>query len=244
MVEFKSKIYYEEDNQIIGAEITVYSEEGDRIVNIKVTNEDDYNYLVNQIETLSEDFVSIDNLQSEIDKLNIDSNTLNGFSSADFARHDHNHGDIYVPKSHSTIIADASNYGHVKIIDNLTRDNLYTGESLSAHQGKILSDMINNLQNDLKTWNSRAVGLYGTLKINTAIRCCRFNYNRKNYTVNGDKTLHTGAIPAAYRPTSTVKVPNSKHIILSVNSAGDINLSTSYSGTITSNLLVNFIWFY
>ena len=155
MVEFKSKIYYEEDNQIIGAEITVYSEEGDRIGNIKVTNEEDYNSLVNQIETLSEDFVSIDNLQSEIDKLNIDSNTLNGFSSADFARHEHNHGDIYVPKSHSTIIADASNYGHVKIIDNLTRDNLYTGESLSAHQGKILSDMINNLQNDLKTWDDK-----------------------------------------------------------------------------------------
>lgn len=244
MVEFKSKIYYEEDNQVIGAEITVYSEEGDRIDSIKVTNEKDYNSLVNQIETLSEDFVSIDNLQSEIDKLNIDSNTLNGFSSADFARHDHNHGDIYVPKAHSSIIADSSNFGHVKIIDNLTREDLYSGESLSAHQGKVLSDIINNLKKDLTTWKSRDVGSYGTLKFNTAIRCCRFNYNRKNYTVNGDKTLHTGAIPPAYRPTSIVKVPNSKHIILSVNSAGDINLSTSYSGTITSNLLVNFIWFY
>lgn len=244
MVEFKSKIYYEQDNQIIGAEITVYSEEGDRIGNIKVTNEEDYNSLVNQIETLSEDFVSIDNLQSEIDKLNIDSNTLNGFSSADFARHEHNHGDIYVPKSHSTIIADASNYGHVKIIDNLTRDNLYTGESLSAHQGKILSDMINNLQNDLKTWDSRAVGSYGTLKINKTLRCCRFNYNRANYSLNGDKTLHTGAIPAAYRPTSVVRVPQSKNTILSVTTAGDITLSTTYSGTYSTHLIVNFIWFY
>lgn len=244
MVEFKSKIYYEEDNQVIGAEITVYSEEGDRIGSIKVTNEEDYNYLVNKLDNLTEDFVSIDNLQSEIDKLNIDSNTLNGFSSADFARHDHNHGDIYVPKSHSSIIADSSNYGHVKIIDNLTREDFYSGESLSAHQGKVLSDIINNLKNDLTTWTNRAVGSYGTLKINTAIRCCRFKYNRANYSLNGDKTLHTGVIPAAYRPTSVVRVPHSKNTILSVTTAGDITLSTTYSGTYSTHLIVNFIWFY
>lgn len=244
MVEFKSKIYYEEDNQIIGAEITVYSEEGDRIDSIKVTNEEDYNSLVNQLQTLSEDFVSIDNLQSEINKLNIDANTLKGSSPADFARHDHTHGDIYVPRSHSAIIADSSNFGHVKIIDNLTRENLYSGEVLSANQGKVLSDMINDLKNGLTTWASRDVTSYGTLKINTTLRCCRFNYTRKNYTINGDKTLHNGVIPPAYRPTSIVKVPQSKHTILSVNTDGDINLSTSYSGTMTSNLFVNFIWFY
>ena len=38
MVEFKTRVYYEENNQIIGAEVVVFSEEGDNIGSIQVTS--------------------------------------------------------------------------------------------------------------------------------------------------------------------------------------------------------------
>lgn len=38
MVEFKTRIYDGDNNQMIGAEITVYSTEGDNIGSIQVTS--------------------------------------------------------------------------------------------------------------------------------------------------------------------------------------------------------------
>ncbi len=242
MVEFKSKIYYEEDNQIIGAEITVYSEKGDNIGSIKVTNEEDYNNLVSRIENLSEDFVHVNDLQSKIANLDINAKTLNGYSSADFAQHDHTHTNTYAPNSHVGIVADSSNMGHTKIVNNLTRDD-FDGEALAAYQGKVLSEMINTLQDSLTSWTTQSVGSYGSLKVNKAFRCCRFRYVRE-ITLNGNKVLHNNYIPSSYRPPGVVRVPQSQNTILSVDSEGDISVATTYSGSTKTTLNANFIWFY
>lgn len=249
MVDIKSKIYHEENNQIIGAEVTVYSQEGDNIGSIQITSQQEFDDLVNQLNSLSENFLNKDNLETELVKVHIDANTLSGKSSADFALMDHNHGDIYSPKNHAVQsntygLGNESNYGHAKVIDNVNKSIFAQGESLSAHQGYVLKNLIESEVKKLTTWNSQKVGSYGTLKINTQLRCCQFNYTRENYKLNGDKTLHGGIIPATYRPKGVVRHPSSKYTIINVDSKGDIYLNTTYSGSATTTLRVNMIWFY
>lgn len=53
------------------------------------------------------------------------------------------------PKNHASTattygVATSSNYGHTKIINNLTTSSYADGQALSAYQGKILSDKITN----------------------------------------------------------------------------------------------------
>lgn len=91
MVDFKSKIYYEDNDEVIGAEITVYSEQGDNIGNIQVTSKTDFDDLKSKLDGLDEEYVRLDNLGSNISQLNINAATLSGFSSTDFALIDHNH---------------------------------------------------------------------------------------------------------------------------------------------------------
>lgn len=249
MVDFKSKIYYEEDNQVVGAEITVVSEEGDNIGSIKISNEEDYNNLKKNLENLDETFVRIDELDYQISQLNIDAATLQNKSSTDFALTEHTHGDIYAPKDHSNGasiygLGSSSKYGHNKVVNHLNTQTVNDGEALSAYQGKVLSDMIAAEVKKLITWTSQKVGSYGTLKINTQLRCCQFNYTRENYKLNGGATLHEGIIPVAYRPKGVVRVPDSRYTIISINSAGDISLATTYSKTATTTLRINAIWFY
>ena len=48
-------------------------------------------------------------------------------------------------------VGTTSNYGHNKIIDNLTSSTLVNGESLSAHQGYVLKGLIDDLEGDRVT---------------------------------------------------------------------------------------------
>lgn len=249
MVDYNVRTYFEDNNEIIGAEITFYSEAGEKIDTIQVTSKKDFDKLVEKLNDLSDNFVTQDDLQSEVDKMNVDAVTLSGLSGTDFAKANHTHGDIYAPKNHATSetthgISEENLFGHTKVINNLNRNNFTNGEALSAYQGKVLSDMIANEVRKLTSWSSQKCGSYGTLKINSQLRCARFNYTRENYKMGGDKTLHSGLIPSAYRPTGVVKVPQSKNTILTVDSSGDIKLYTTSSSTSSTTLRCNFIWFY
>lgn len=100
MVEFKTKIYYENtdgnDNpNIIGAEVTVYSAAGDNIGSIQVTSKKDFDDLVAKLENLDETYLLKTSLESEVKKLDINAATLGGKSSTDFALNSHTHDDRY-----------------------------------------------------------------------------------------------------------------------------------------------------
>ena len=100
MVEFKTKIYYEntdgnENPNIIGAEVTVYSAAGDDIGSIQVTSKKDFDELVEKLENLDETYLLKTSLESEVKKLNINAATLGGKSSTDFASYNHTHDERY-----------------------------------------------------------------------------------------------------------------------------------------------------
>lgn len=249
MVDYKSKIYTEEEGQIQGIEVKIFSEQGDRIKTLHVTAEEDINALREEISNLGDVYVKFTNLERALDDVTVNAQTLDNLSSTDFAREGHSHADIYAQKDHAVAssvhgLGTTTKYGHNKVINNLNAQTANDGESLSAYQGKVLADMIRNEVQKLTTWTTQKVGSYGTLKINTQLRCCQFNYTRVNYTLNGDKDLHSNYIPVAYRPSGVVRQPVSKYTILVVGSNGDISLRTTYPKATKTNLSANFIWFY
>ena len=249
MVDYKSKVYTEEEGQIRGVEIFLFSETGEKIHTLHITNEEDLNALKDNLENLDSIYVKFSNLERALDNVHINAQTLENLSSTDFARSSHGHGDIYASAEHSSSenrhgIGTARKYGHNKIINHLNSQTANDGESLSAYQGKVLLDRIISEMNKLTSWTTQKVGSYGILKINPQLRCCQFNYTRENYNLNGDKDLHSGYIPAAYRPSGVVREPLSKYSILIVDSAGNIKLRTTYSKSTTTTLRANFTWFY
>lgn len=97
----------------------------------------------------------------------------------------------------------------------------------------------------LTTWTSQTISTYGTLYVNTALHLCEFRYYRTNYkfTSTSEVTLHSGAIPSAYRPKQNIicAVYNVT-IIGAVTTAGNILAVTSTTGTKTINMTA--FWHY
>jgi hypothetical protein len=67
------------------------------------------------------------------------------------------------PKSHASAetsygVGTTANYGHNKIIDGLTKTSLTNGESLSAHQGNVLAELIAPVQSNLTARRNYSAG--------------------------------------------------------------------------------------
>lgn len=104
MVEFKTKVYYEnEDNDenpnIIGAEVTVYSEEGDNIGSIQITSKKDFDDLMAKLDVIDETYLLKSDLATEVAKINVDAKTLDGESKSYFAPLVHNHDTAYYSRT-------------------------------------------------------------------------------------------------------------------------------------------------
>ena len=167
MVDIKTRIFHETDKQTIGAEVIVYDDIGNKVNSIMVTDQTQFDQLVEQLRVLDETYVTenqllkvLSNAQGTINQIN--ATTLNGFKDVDFAMKTHDHDDKYVGIGHAMSTAPGNYlgtgnlFGHVKVIDNLTRGNYVDGEALSARQGKILSDNINTKEPKLTDtgWDS------------------------------------------------------------------------------------------
>jgi len=73
-------------------------------------------------------------------------------------------GNAAPPKAHSSAdttygIGTSAVYGHCKVIDSLDKSTFVNGESLSAHQGKILNDAITGLDGSLGGMAKRAYSI-------------------------------------------------------------------------------------
>lgn len=103
MVHFETEVYHREGNTIIGAEVIVYSDNGERIGNIKITNESDYNALVDRIDSLGDEFVTFnqgssiagDTIETILANLEetttINATKLGGLQSDQFSKPGHTH---------------------------------------------------------------------------------------------------------------------------------------------------------
>lgn len=116
---------------------------------------------------------------------------------------------------------------------------------LIKNDGSIDTNTYLTQHQDVSTWTSQTIATYGTLYVNTALRLCEFRYYRTNYKFNNtsEVTLHTGAIPSAYRPKQTIICAVYQiSIIGAVTTGGNIVSTTSTTGTKTINM--NAFWHY
>ena len=160
ILRFETKIYnYSADEKIIGAEVTVYDEDGDKIDSIIVTDETQLQRLEEALEVIDETYVQYTSLNSILENLDestpINATKLNGYQGDAFVLQDDLETILTNPKPHASPntnygAGSTSNYGHVKLRDNLNASSYISGEALSSYQGALLKQQIDSL-------NDRAV---------------------------------------------------------------------------------------
>lgn len=192
MVTYKTRIYYEKDEETLGAEVKLYSDTGQNIDNILITTESKFRELADKILDIDETYLDkqelisiIANTQSE---LQINATKLDNYTADEFARKIHSH-DTYAQTNHATSlktygVGTGTNYGHNKIANNLTTTEYRDGEVLSAYQGKVLNDLIASTKAEITKWEKITlsgydnVASYCNLYVNKALRIARVTYNR------------------------------------------------------------------
>ena len=158
-MRFETKIYnYTTDEKIIGAEVTVYDEDGDKIDTIAVTDATRLQELEDALDNIDTRYVEATTLNGILENLNedtdINATTLNGYQGDAFVLLSdiQNNNVSAKPKSHASTSreyggASTTNFGHVKLRDDLTASSYVSAEALSSHQGKVLNDRIDDVKN-------------------------------------------------------------------------------------------------
>ena len=165
-MRFETKIYsYSADEKIIGAEVTVYDEEGDKIDSIVITDETELQRLQEALDVIDDTYVKYTALngilENQDESTPINATQLNGHQGDEFVLltelTDENNPILTAPKAHASPNTNygpgtTSNYGHVKIRNDLNASSYTSGEALSSYQGKVLDDKISEV--DDRTVNS------------------------------------------------------------------------------------------
>ena len=208
MVRFETKIYNvdEDTGKIIGAEVTVYNESGDKLKSIIVTDETQLQELEAKLDVLDDTYVDIDELNEILlntreDKI-INATKLCGYDGDSFVLASSLDNRTFTPRAHSSSTTEygggtSSNYGHLKVRDNLNALELVPSEALSSHQGNVLDGKINAL----KTIETQS--LHSTMKLYKVGNLVFFNIKQWNWN-RGDtvgQMVDIGVtIPVEYRP--------------------------------------------
>ena len=158
-----TRVFHEKDNQVIGAEVIIYDDDGHRIDSVIVTDKtslEDFQekwenisnyYVVNEDVSLPSDLQEkVDNgelttlqdiLKNSNNTTRINATTLNGiYTSDNFSLIDHDHDDKYCIMKHQSStqdygVATSSLYGHSRIVDHLEDATFNEATALSSHQG-------------------------------------------------------------------------------------------------------------
>lgn len=192
MVDYKTRIFYETETGMMGAEVRLYSEEGENIDNIVITSESKLTEIAEAILDIDDTYIDRTELTTILlnasEQLTINATRFQGYVPADFARALHSHSE-YAQINHSSPQdvygkGTPANYGHNKLVNNLTSANYTDGEALAAYQGKVLSDKINEAVTNITKWEKITlsghdnVASYCNLYVNTALRLAMVNYFR------------------------------------------------------------------
>ena len=225
MVDITTRIINQDNDKTMTAEIFLYNEEGDKIESIQITNETEFNQLVERLNELDEKYVENEELETILTNINnqksINATTLNNLQSDKFAKAD-------VVSQHINTNASENTYGHVKTINNVTSPAHVAGEALSAYQGKLLQDLITNLTNGLTTWTQVYYGNNLNVYYNQLLRVCYFTYKRTDYTgfsSSAGQHFAGKADLAEYLPKTIVtKSFRRADISFSLDTSGNVNL--------------------
>ncbi|WP_407454420.1 hypothetical protein [Methanobrevibacter sp.] len=247
MVNYKTRIFFEPDTNSLGADVIIYSEEGDKIDTILVTTESKYNELAEQIENIDDTYIDLNELHTILanvqNDLIINATKFQGYDLDQFSLVGHTHNE-YAQKNHAASsqtygVGSASRYGHTKVIDNLTSTQYVAGESLSANQGKVLKNLIdqNNeaiIGDTISTFNNPTTnaGICRiTLKKVGNIVFCQYLVVFKapsQANLNKDLKVSNTDIPEGFRPAgdntyfSVAEYDSSNNMLLYFKSDGKI----------------------
>lgn len=94
-------------------------------------------------------------------------------------------------------------------------------------------------------WQTKTVNTYTTFYVNERERLAMFKYYRTNYnfTSTSEVTLHSGAIPSAYRPPVSV-ICTSYNVTITGAVASNGNIVAYTNSTGTKNINLNAFWHY
>lgn len=192
MVDYKTRIFYETETGMMGAEVRLYSEEGENIDNIVITSESKLTEIAEAILDIDDTYIDRTELTTILlnasEQLTINATRFQGYVPADFARALHSHSE-YAQINHSSPQdvygkGTTANYGHNKVINNLLSANYVDGEALAAYQGAVLKGLIDSSKNDITRWEKvtlsghDSISSYCNLYVNTALRLASLTYNR------------------------------------------------------------------
>ena len=115
MIDFKTRIFTESDNDIIGAEVIVFSDQGTRIGSIEIANAEDLNALREELEVIDETYFDETRLNAVLansqESTTINATSISGYSSSDLAKVSQLSGYALTNHTHvKTSITDLYNY--------------------------------------------------------------------------------------------------------------------------------------
>jgi len=171
MVDFNTRIFSEDDGKIIGAEITVYSDSGNKIGNISVADAETLEEMQAQLAVIDETYFTEARLQAILANTNentpINATTLSGFLSSDFAKVSQLSN--YAPLSHNHTknqITDLYNY---QITANKYNVDIDTDVTITVKVTNQLGNPVVGVTvpvlKDNQTWRSGTTGVNGTFSL-------------------------------------------------------------------------------
>ena len=171
MVDFNTRIFSEDDGKIIGAEITVYSDSGNKIGNISVADAETLEEMQAQLAVIDETYFTEARLQAILANTNentpINATTLSGFLSSDFAKVSQLSN--YAPLSHNHTknqITDLYNYQITASKYNVDIDTDVTITVKVTNQlGQPVVGVNVPVLKDNETWKSGTTGVNGTFSL-------------------------------------------------------------------------------
>lgn len=206
---------------------------------------------MDSLNSIDERFISKNELQTQVNNLIINANTLNGFSSTDFSLTNHSHQNEYARTNHADSnntfgLGSKSLYGHVKVIDNCNSSSYKDGEVLSAYQGKVLKDKIDSDIGSISSWRTVKSDDNYHLYHNSAVGLCWFIYHRNNYNgfnnSVGSNKLHTKIIPNNYLPKISCQSSIYRgDVVVRVDTSGDVYVY-SLNKFSSINLYADIMW--
>ena len=208
-MRFETKIYnYTADEKVIGAEVTIYNEEGDKIKSIVVTDETRLQELEEALENIDSRYVLnsqlLEILANSEESVTINATKLNGYQGDAFLLRSEVDTLTFKPKSHVSTTteyggASTSNYGHVKLRDDLNASAYNSAEALSSHQGYELNQAISDLGAVSK---HQLHSKFMLVKRNGVVQLTIEDWDGESWLAGRTGWQKIFDIPPGYRPTT------------------------------------------
>jgi len=222
---------------------------------------EEYEEYINNIEwsVLKTEGISLEKiLKNEIDistnnyLFEINATKFMGMESDEFSKVGHTHN--FAPLSHISAdgkygIGNDSNFGHVKVIDNLNTNLSTKGNALSAYQGFLLDSRLKILEEEKKFSWSNPIKLNSLVSysINEGLHLIAFDLHYPNCTGFKNKaTIITldDSIPSQYAPTQAcISSASRGDVTVYVNTTGAIKIR-SLTKLSSTNINVHMLWHY